>query len=184
MQVVQTSLPGVIVFQPKVFADERGFFLESYHQQRYQEAGLPKVFVQDNHSCSTQHVLRGLHYQLRFPQGKLVRVIRGEVFDVAVDIRQGSPTFGQWHGEILSAENHRQMYIPEGFAHGFLVLSDQAEFLYKCTDYYHAEDDHGISWQDPTLNITWPITTPILSVKDASLPYLAKAELPQYCDRT
>lgn len=180
MQVFQTALPGVIVFQPQVFADERGFFFESYHQQHYQAAGVPDIFVQDNHSRSQQHVLRGLHYQLQHPQGKLARVILGEVFDVAVDIRRGSSTFGQWHGEYLSAENQRQIYIPAGFAHGFVVLSEVAEFLYKCTEYYHAADDRGICWQDPTLNISWPITTPKLSEKDACLPLLEHAELPQY----
>lgn len=183
MKVLETPLPGVLIFEPRVFEDERGFFFESYHQQRYWEAGLQQRFIQDNHSRSVHGTLRGLHYQLNHPQAKLVRVIVGEVFDVAVDIRQGSPTFGQWFGEFLSAENKRQMFIPEGFAHGFCVSSDGAELLYKCTDFYVAEDDWGISWQDPGLNISWPIAQPLLSIKDAGLPFLNKvnpALLPQY----
>ena len=182
MHISKTSLPGVILIEPKVFGDSRGFFLESYHAHRYAQEGLPGQFVQDNHSRSVQGTLRGLHYQLQHPQGKLVWVVVGEVFDVAVDIRQGSPTFGQWFGTYLSAENHQQLYIPPGFAHGFSVTSDTAEFLYKCTDFYSPGDEYGILWNDPVLNIDWPTDTPILSAKDAQLPLLnqASANLPVY----
>jgi dTDP-4-dehydrorhamnose 3,5-epimerase len=170
MEIFQTALPEVIVFAPPVFSDSRGYFLETYQQRKYAEIGIPHPFVQDNQSHSTKHVLRGLHFQLKHPQGKLVRVTQGEVFDVAVDIRCNSPTFGKWHGEILSAENKKQMYIPENFAHGFCVLSDGAEFLYKCTDFYVPGDEAGLIWDDPQLAIDWPIDTPILSAKDAILP--------------
>jgi dTDP-4-dehydrorhamnose 3,5-epimerase len=170
METFKTTLPEVIVFAPPVFSDSRGYFLETYQQQKYAEIGIPLPFVQDNQSYSTKHVLRGLHFQLKHPQGKLVRVTQGEVFDVAVDIRRNSPTFGKWHGEILSAENKKQMYIPENFAHGFCVLSDSAEFLYKCTDFYVPGDEAGLIWNDPQLAIDWPIDTPILSAKDAILP--------------
>jgi dTDP-4-dehydrorhamnose 3,5-epimerase len=173
MDITQTSIPGVIVFTPPVFSDSRGYFLETYQQQKYAEAGIPKPFVQDNQSYSTKDVLRGLHFQLRYPQGKLVRVTQGSVFDVAIDIRRNSPTFGKWHGEILSAENKKQMYIPENFAHGFCVLSDSAEFLYKCTDFYVPGDEAGLIWNDPQLAIEWPINQPILSPKDAQLPKLS-----------
>lgn len=170
MEIGQTSIPEVIVLAPPVFTDSRGYFLETYQQQKYAELGIPKPFVQDNQSHSTKHVLRGLHFQLRHPQGKLVRVTQGTVFDVAVDIRRNSPTFGKWHGEILSAENRKQMYIPENFAHGFCVLSDSAEFLYKCTDFYIPGDEAGLIWNDPQIGIGWPIQEPILSAKDAVLP--------------
>ena len=170
MEIIQTAIPGVIVFVPPVFTDSRGYFLETYQQQKYAEAGIPKPFVQDNQSYSTKNVLRGLHFQLRHPQGKLVRVTQGSVFDVAVDVRKNSPTFGKWHGEIISAENKKQMYIPENFAHGFCVLSDSAEFLYKCTDFYTPGDEVGFAWNDPQLGIEWPIEQPILSAKDAILP--------------
>lgn len=182
MHISKTSLPGVILIEPKVFGDNRGFFLESYHAQRYEQEGLPGQFVQDNHSRSVQGTLRGLHYQLQHPQGKLVWVVVGEVFDVAVDIRQGSPTFGQWFGTYLSAENHHQLYVPPGFAHGFSVISDTAEFLYKCTDFYTPGDEYGILWNDPVLNIDWPIDTPMLSAKDEQLPLLSQASayLPLY----
>jgi dTDP-4-dehydrorhamnose 3,5-epimerase len=170
MEIGQTSIPEVIVLAPPVFTDSRGYFLETYQQQKYAELGIPKPFVQDNQSHSTKHVLRGLHFQLRHPQGKLVRVTQGTVFDVAVDIRRNSPTFGKWHGEILSAENRKQMYIPENFAHGFCVLSDSAEFLYKCTDFYIPGDEAGLIWNDPQIGIEWPIQEPILSAKDAVLP--------------
>jgi dTDP-4-dehydrorhamnose 3,5-epimerase len=173
MKIIPTSIPDVIVFEPSIFTDDRGYFLETYQQQKYAEAGIVKSFVQDNQSYSVKNVLRGLHFQLRYPQGKLVRVTQGSVFDVAVDIRQNSPTFGQWHGEVLSAENRKQMYIPENFAHGFCVLSDGAEFLYKCTDFYAAGDESGLIWNDPQLNIQWPINDPILSSKDAILPNLS-----------
>jgi dTDP-4-dehydrorhamnose 3,5-epimerase len=173
MKIIQTSIPEVIIFIPPVFTDSRGHFLETYQQQKYAEAGILKPFVQDNQSYSTKNVLRGLHFQLRHPQAKLVRVTRGSVFDVAIDIRKNSPTFGKWHGEILSAENKKQLYIPENFAHGFCVLSDSAEFLYKCTDFYVPGDEAGLIWNDPQLGIKWPIDQPILSEKDAILPSLA-----------
>ena len=170
MEIIKTSIPEVIVFVPPVFADSRGHFLETYQQQKYKAAGIPKPFVQDNQSYSTKNVLRGLHFQLRHPQGKLVRVIQGSVFDVAIDMRKNSPTFGKWHGEILSAENKRQMYVPENFAHGFCVLSDSAEFVYKCTDFYVPGDEVGLIWNDPQIGVKWPIEQPILSDKDAVLP--------------
>ncbi len=170
MEIIKTSIPEVIVLVPPVFVDSRGYFLETYQQHKYAAAGIPKPFVQDNQSYSTKNVLRGLHFQLRHPQGKLVRVIQGSVFDVAIDIRKNSPTFGKWHGEILSAENKRQMYIPENFAHGFCVLSDSAEFVYKCTDFYVPGDEVGLIWNDPQIGVKWPIEQPILSDKDAVLP--------------
>jgi dTDP-4-dehydrorhamnose 3,5-epimerase len=173
MEIIKTSIPEVIVFIPPVFTDSRGYFLETYQQQKYAEAGISKAFVQDNQSYSTKNVLRGLHFQLRHPQAKLVRVTQGSVFDVAIDIRKNSPTFGKWHGEILSAENKKQMYIPENFAHGFCVLSDSAEFVYKCTDFYVPGDESGLIWNDPQLGIEWPIEQPILSDKDGLLPSLA-----------
>jgi dTDP-4-dehydrorhamnose 3,5-epimerase len=172
MEIIKTSIPEVIVFIPPVFTDSRGYFLETYQQQKYAAAGISKPFVQDNQSYSTKNVLRGLHFQLRHPQGKLVRVTQGSVFDVAIDIRKNSPTFGKWHGEILSAENKKQMYIPENFAHGFCILSDSAEFVYKCTDFYVPGDESGLIWNDPRLGIKWPIEQPILSTKDTVLPSL------------
>ena len=174
MEIIKTSIPEVIIFVPPVFTDSRGYFLETYQQRKYAEAGIPKPFVQDNQSYSTKNVLRGLHFQLHHPQGKLVRVIQGSVFDVAIDIRKNSPTFGKWHGEILSAENKKQMYIPENFAHGFCVLSDSAEFVYKCTDFYVPGDEVGLIWNDPQVGIKWPIEQPILSDKDAVLPSWAE----------
>jgi dTDP-4-dehydrorhamnose 3,5-epimerase len=174
MKIISTAIPGVIVFEPQVFSDSRGHFLETYQEQKYRDAGIPKPFVQDNQSFSIAKVLRGLHFQLHHPQGKLVRVTKGEVFDVAVDLRRKSATFGQWHGEVLSAENHRQMYIPENFAHGFCVLSDSAEFLYKCTDFYHPGDEVGLIWNDAKIGVQWPIQDPLLSEKDAKLPTLAE----------
>jgi dTDP-4-dehydrorhamnose 3,5-epimerase len=169
MNVVETKLHDCVIIEPKVFGDERGFFLETFQAERYADlAGITLPFVQDNHSRSSNAVLRGLHYQKTKPQGKLVRVVRGEVYDVAVDIRQGSPTFGQWEGVILSEENKRQFWVPPGFAHGFLVLSDTADFEYKCTDYYDPSDEGSVLWNDPDLDIPWPIATPILSNKDAS----------------
>ncbi len=173
MELAISALPEVIVVTPQVFSDSRGYFLETYQQKKYAELGITQPFVQDNQSYSTHGVLRGLHFQLRHPQGKLVRVTQGSVFDVAVDIRRNSPTFGKWHGEILSAENKKQMYIPENFAHGFCVLSDSAEFLYKCTDFYVPGDEAGLIWNDPQLAIDWPIDNPVLSAKDAALPSLA-----------
>ena len=169
MNVIKTEIPDVLIFEPKVFGDERGFFFESFNQKVFEEAVGRKVeFVQDNHSKSGKGVLRGLHYQLEpYAQGKLVRCVDGEVFDVAVDIRKSSPTFGKWVGVNLSAENKRQLWIPEGFAHGFLVLSETAEFVYKTTNYYYSESDRGIIWNDPMLKIQWPLEVePILSEKD------------------
>lgn len=169
MQATRLAIPDVILFTPKLFGDERGFFLESFNQQRFEQlSGLRRNFVQDNHSKSQKGVLRGLHYQLPPKvQGKLVRVVQGEVFDVAVDIRKSSPTFGRWVGEILSAENKRQMWIPEGFAHGFITLSDTAEFLYKTTDYYAPDYERCIAWNEPSINVQWPFAeAPVLSAKD------------------
>lgn len=173
MKVTETKLKGVYVIEPKVFADERGFFYESYTQQKLAAAGINTVFVQDNHSRSVKNVLRGLHYQKGdAAQTKLVRCVVGEIFDVAVDLRQGSPTFGQWVGCVLSAENKKQLYIPKGFAHGFAVLSDTAEFLYKCDAYYDPQAERGIIWNDQKLNIAWGMGEPIVSAKDAKLPSL------------
>lgn len=183
MKITQTDLPGVIIIEPDVFSDDRGFFMETYHQHRYEELGIKAQFVQDNLSCSRQGVLRGLHYQHPHGQGKLVYVLKGEVFDVAVDIRKGSPYFGKWVGIILSDKNKRQLYIPEGFAHGFVVISQEALFAYKCTDFYHPQTEGGIIWNDPGLGIEWPIKDPVLSVKDASYPRLceiAEERLPLY----
>ncbi|WP_420208489.1 dTDP-4-dehydrorhamnose 3,5-epimerase [Candidatus Electronema sp. JC] len=179
MNVKPTSIPDVLLIEPKVFGDERGFFFESFSQRQWQQAtGLNTAFVQHNHSRSLKNVLRGLHYQVQQPQGKLVRVVQGEVFDVAVDIRRSSPTFGQWAGEILSAENKRQLWVPEGFAHGFLVLSESAEFLYQTTDYYAPEHERAIIWNDPDLNIVWPLTgEPNLSAKDRQAKSFREAEL-------
>lgn len=171
MKVTPTAIADVLLVEPKVFGDERGFFFESFNERVFREAtGVTLPFVQDNHSKSARNVLRGLHYQLQQPQGKLVRVTAGEVFDVAVDIRRNSPTFGQWVGEILSADNKRQLWIPPGLAHGFVVLSDNAEFLYKTTDYYAPAHERCIAWNDPTLAITWPDLgmPPLLSAKDAA----------------
>ncbi|OUD13308.1 dTDP-4-dehydrorhamnose 3,5-epimerase [Thioflexithrix psekupsensis] len=173
MKVISTPLPGVVLIQPKVFGDERGFFLENYQAQRYREYGLPDQFVQDNHSRSAKNVLRGLHFQKNYPQGKLVYVTSGIVFDVAVDIRVGSATYGRWVGVTLTAESHQQFYVPPGFAHGFCVLSDVADFHYKCTEYYHPEDEGCLRWDDPDVGITWPIAQPILSAKDAAAGSLA-----------
>ena len=168
----KTSIHGVIIIEPKVFGDHRGFFLETYSSNRYQQMGVEGTFVQDNHSHSSYGILRGLHYQLHHAQAKLMYVIKGEIFDVAVDIRQGSPTFGKWAGAHLSSENHKQMYIPQGFAHGFCVLSEKADILYKCTDVYHPEDEYGVLWSDPNIDIDWPIRDPILSKKDSAYPQL------------
>lgn len=175
MNVIETKLPGVLLIEPKVFGDARGFFLETWNRERYLAAGFPDVaFVQDNHSRSRKGVLRGLHFQLRYPQGKLVQVVTGAVFDVAVDIRAGSPTFGQWVGYELSEENHRQLWIPEGFAHGFCVLSDVVDFTYKCTALYAPGDEAGVIWNDPDVGIDWLTEAPVLSDKDAALPRLAE----------
>lgn len=169
IKVTKCEIEGLYVIEPSVFKDERGYFMETYNQTDFNEAGLDMVFVQDNQSMSTQGVLRGLHFQKQHPQGKLVRAIRGSVFDVAVDIRPGSKTFGKWFGVELSAENKKQFYISEGFAHGFLVLTEEAEFAYKCTDFYHPEDEGGLQWDDPEIGIDWPITEEmnlIISEKD------------------
>jgi dTDP-4-dehydrorhamnose 3,5-epimerase len=174
MNAVPLSIPDVKLITPRVFPDERGFFLQTYHEQQYREAGIDVTFVQDNRSRSVKGVLRGLHYQLLHAQDKLVSVIRGEVFDVAVDIRRNSPTFGRWVGEILSDENHRQLFIPKGFAHGFYVLSDEVDLMYKCSDFYAPGDEYGIRWDDPELGIDWPPSEYILSGKDQALPMLAR----------
>lgn len=179
MQATPTAIPEVMLFEPKVFGDERGFFFESYNENAFfAGTGLRLRFVQDNHSRSVKGVLRGLHYQIRQPQGKLVRVTQGEVFDVAVDIRRTSPTFGQWVGVHLSAENRRMLWVPEGFAHGFAVLSDTAEFLYKTTDFYAPADERSLLWNDPDIGISWPLHwAPTLSVKDQQAPRLRDAAL-------
>ena len=182
MKITETSLPGVLVIEPRIFRDSRGFFLESFNADRFEHHGLPITFRQDNHSHSKGGVLRGLHYQLRRPQGKLVSVIRGRVFDVAVDIRRGSPNFGQWFGTILSEDEPRYLWIPPGFAHGFCALSPEADFVYKCTDVYVADDDRGILWCDPSIGIRWPLESPLLSEKDLLLAPLSpgRDDLPDY----
>ncbi|MBA3379091.1 MAG: dTDP-4-dehydrorhamnose 3,5-epimerase [Chloroflexota bacterium] len=180
MNILATPLAGVIIIEPKIFGDARGFFVETWQAERYAEAGLP-AFVQDNLSRSSQGVLRGLHYQEPDAQGKLVQVLEGEVFDVAVDIRVGSDTFGTWHGVTLSSENKRQFYVPAGFAHGFVVISESALFAYKCTELYRPEHDHSLRWDDPDIGIDWPVDAPSLSTKDADAPRLAaiaRDELP------
>jgi dTDP-4-dehydrorhamnose 3,5-epimerase len=183
MNVVETDLPGVLILEPKVFGDERGFFMETWNARRYEEAGLPARFVQDNLSYSARGVLRGLHFQHPQPQGKLVSVLRGEVFDVAVDIRVGSPTFGEWTGVTLSAENKRQFYVPPDFAHGFLVTGEDALFFYKCTDYYAPSSEGTVLWNDPEIGIEWPADAPTLSEKDRAAPPLREmpeGSLPRY----
>ena len=179
MQVIQTAIPEVLILVPRIFGDDRGLFYESFNLAKFNEiTGLAPNFVQDNHSKSVKNVLRGLHYQIMQPQGKLVRVTSGEVFDVAVDIRKSSPTFGRWVGQILSAENKHQMWVPPGFAHGFLVLSETAEFLYKTTNYYAPEYERCIAWDDVDIGIQWPLQdTPLLSVKDQQGAMLSEAEL-------
>ena len=178
MKISHSKLKGCVIIEPRVFGDERGFFLETFQAVRYeQEAGIDLPFVQDNHSRSARGVLRGLHFQKTKPQGKLVRVVRGEVYDVAVDIRKGSATFGQWEGVILSEDNKKQFWVPPGFAHGFVVLSDTADFEYKCTDYYDPSDEGSILWSDPDLTIPWPIANPVLSTKDESAKRLVDLRL-------
>ena len=179
MNIIRTTIPDVLIIEPKVFGDERGFFMESFNARTFADAtGLNPTFVQDNHSRSTKNVLRGLHYQIRQPQGKLVRVAIGEVFDVAVDLRKSSPTFGQWTGATLSAENKRMMWVPAGFAHGFLVLSETADFLYKTTDYYTPEHERCVIWNDPAIGIQWPVAgAPILAAKDSAGKPLGDSEL-------
>ena len=179
MQVIKTNIPDVLIIKPQVYGDDRGFFLESFNEKDFfEQTGLSPKFVQDNHSRSIKNVLRGLHYQIQQPQGKLVRVVIGEVFDVAVDLRKSSPTFGAWSGCLLSAENKRQFWIPEGFAHGFLVLSESADFLYKATNYYAPQYDRTLFWNDPKIGIDWPTeAVPILSDKDQKAPLLKQAEV-------
>ncbi|HEY6844075.1 MAG TPA: dTDP-4-dehydrorhamnose 3,5-epimerase [Thermoanaerobaculia bacterium] len=185
MNVMETSLPGVLVIEPRVFADERGFFMETYHSARFRSAGIDAIFVQDNHSRSVRGVLRGLHYQEPNAQGKLVRCTRGSLFDVAVDIRVGSPHFGKWFGAELSEENKRMMWVPPGFAHGFCATSDVADLVYKCTALYDASTDRSILWNDPEIGIEWPVQSPRLSPKDASAPRLKDAKvLPRFAGMT
>lgn len=183
MRFIEASLPGIIVIEPDVFEDPRGYFLETYHAKKYADAGIPGPFVQDNFSRSVRGTLRGLHYQRTHAQGKLVWVAEGVVFDVAVDIRPGSPTFGKWFGAELSGDNKRQIYIPPGFAHGFCVLSEMATFLYKCTDFYVPQDEGGLLWSDPAIAIAWPLASPLLSAKDQRYKCLADiplTDLPVY----
>jgi len=170
MERIETSLPGVIELRPRILRDQRGFFLETYHQAHFAELGIKDHFVQDNHSSSVQRTLRGLHYQLRHPQAKLCRVVDGRALDVAVDIRIGSPHLGEWTSVLLCAEQHNQIYIPAGFAHGFLALTDTVQLLYKCSDFYNSEDEQGILWSDPDINISWGITNPVVSDRDAKNP--------------
>jgi len=183
MKRIETSLPGVCLIEPSAFEDERGFFFESYHEIKFAGLGIPVRFVQDNHARSVKHTLRGLHYQIRHPQAKLCRVVQGEVLDVVVDVRHGSPHFGKWESGVLSALNRRQMYVPPGFAHGYLVLSETAEFLYKCSDFYHPEYERGVLWNDPEIGINWGVEAPILSDRDRRNPPLSGIvlnELPDY----
>lgn len=181
MKITESPLPGVLVLEPHVFGDERGFFVETFREGMLHAAGVREPFVQDNQSRSRRGTLRGLHYQLVQPQGKLVRVARGRVFDVAVDVRRGSSHFGRWFGMELDDRDHRMLYLPPGFAHGFLVLSEEADFVYKCTDYYHPQSERGVAWNDPDIAIAWPeIRAPILSPKDQRLPPLAaQPDLPE-----
>jgi dTDP-4-dehydrorhamnose 3,5-epimerase len=180
MQFEPTRLPEVVLIKPRVFGDTRGSFFETWHQQKFAQAGLPAEFVQDNHSQSSRHTLRGLHFQIQQPQGKLLRVTRGEVFDVAVDIRRDSPRFAQWVGVVLSDSNHHSLWVPPGFAHGYLTLSDGADFVYKCTDFYAPQHERAIRWDDPQLGVQWPLpagVSPILSGKDAAAPLFNEAQL-------
>ena len=181
MQVLKTSLPGTLIIQPDIFKDSRGFFMETFHREKYAAKGLDHPFVQDNLSYSTHGTLRGLHYQYPNAQAKLVQALKGEVYDVAVDIRQGSPYFGKWVGAVLSEENQQQLYVPPGFAHGFCTLSEQADFLYKCTDLYAPGDEYGIAWDDPDIAIEWPEIDCLLSEKDLGNPKLSESDhLPEY----
>jgi dTDP-4-dehydrorhamnose 3,5-epimerase len=186
MQKVETSLPGVFELRPVIHRDARGFFIETYHKARFSDLGIADTFVQDNHSRSAKGTLRGLHYQLRHPQAKLCRVVEGQALDVAVDIRVGSPSFGKWTCVLLSAKEQNEIYVPAGFAHGFLVLSDTVQFLYKCSDFYDSKDERGILWNDPVLNISWGITDPTISERDAKNPRLAEVPpefLPRYASK-
>ena len=172
MKVIETPLKGLLLIEPRMFGDERGYFFESYQKERYAEAGITRDFVQDNTSRSARNVLRGLHFQVQYPQGKLVCVTRGSVFDVAVDARPGSQTFGHWYGVVLDDVEHRQLYVPPGFAHGFCVLSDTADFMYKCTDYYDPGDEGGVLWNDPDIGVDWPVRDPIINARDMNFPRL------------
>ena len=186
MQRIETILPGVYELRPKVFKDARGFFMETYHREKFETLGIYDTFVQDNHSSSSEGTLRGLHYQLNHPQAKLCRVVEGEAFDVALDIRVGSPTFGKWAGVMLSAQGQNQIYIPPGFAHGFVALSKTVQFLYKCSEFYDPADERGILWNDPALDISWRVSKPLISEKDAkNLPLQSTAleNLPRYPGR-
>ncbi len=172
-KIEEQRIKGLYVVEPKVFGDERGYFMETYHQEDFQAAGIKESFVQHNQSMSKKKVLRGLHFQIKHPQGKLVRALKGEIFDVAVDLRGGSPTYGEWFGIVLSDENRKMLYVPPGFAHGYMVLSEEAVFSYLCTDFYHPEDEGGLMWNDPAIGITWPLEQgiePILSEKDRKYP--------------
>lgn len=180
MNVIPTSLKEVLIVEPDVYGDKRGFFMETYNQERYLKAGISQSFIQDNLSFSVKGTLRGLHFQINQPQAKLVQVVSGEIYDVAVDIRKGSATFGQWAGVYLSSETKRQLFVPEGFAHGFCVLSETALFLYKCSDLYAQADEGGILWSDPAIGIEWPITDPIISDKDNRLPCLSALQPHQF----
>jgi dTDP-4-dehydrorhamnose 3,5-epimerase len=181
MNIIKTALPGVLILEPKVISDNRGVFMEIFHAKRYAEAGISYAFVQDNYSKSVQDTLRGLHYQEPSAQGKLVQVLAGTIYDVVVDIRRGSPTFRMWRGVELSSENRKQLWVPPGYAHGFLVRSESAEVIYKCTDFYRPDVEHSIVWDDPEIAIRWPVQHPLLSKKDAQAPRLsAVALLPQY----
>ena len=171
MEIARTPLDGVLLINPKIWGDARGFFVETWQRDRYAKAGIPADFVQDNHSRSRKHILRGLHFQKNYPQGKLVSVSLGEVFDVVVDIRPDSPTRGQWYGAVLTGENQHQLWVPPGMAHGFCVLSDIAHFHYKCTEFYHPEDEGAIRWNDPDIAIAWPVAEPVVSAKDAAAPF-------------
>src|SRR6267143_5703989 len=179
MQKVDTSLPGVFELRPKIFGDARGFFMETYHRTEFADLGIKDTFVQDNHSCSAKGILRGLHYQLHHPQAKLCRVVEGEALDLVVDIRVGSPQFGKWTSVLLSATTQNQLYVPVGFAHGFLALTNSVQFLYKCSDFYDPGDERGILWNDPDLSINWGINSPIISEKDAKNPRLGEVP-PRY----
>ena len=177
MKITQTAIADVLILEPTLHGDDRGYFMETWRQSHFREQGIALEFVQDNQSKSRRGTLRGLHYQLKYPQGKLARIISGEVFDVAVDMRRTSPTFGRWVGVVLSGENHKQLWIPPGFAHGFYVMSDYAELLYKCTDYYHPEDEFSLLWNDPAIGISWPLLddSPLLSEKDRCARLLSEA---------
>ena len=183
MIIEQTTLPGVLLIEPEVFTDNRGFLSESYQRQRYSNEGLERDFVQDNHCRSLKDTLRGLHFQCERPQGKLIYVTAGEIYDVAVDIRKGSPTYARWYGTFLNENNHRQLYIPEGFAHGFCVLSEAADVQYKFTDYYDPDDEYGVIWNDPVIQIEWPVENPVLSNRDLKLALLediSSKQIPNY----